>query len=204
MPRKKSTRADSKASKQLNARPKPSPKTSKAKTLTKLRDELDYWFSRYIRAKYADTDGTVECYTCKRRYLVGKAQAGHFASRRHMATRWDEDNVRPQCYGCNITNQGQQWLFGRYLDNERPGKAEEVMQRAQSSKRNEVGAMRAAVEYYRAAADHYTTTKGLTFRKDAASAAQRGKGRSSEGRGRTQGSVERGDEVQEHQVDDQD
>ena len=162
---KRSTKADSKASKQLQAKPKPRQRPSKAKTLTKLRNELDYWFSRYIRAKYAGEDNYVECFTCKRMYLVGVAQAGHFASRRHMATRWDEDNVRPQCYGCNITNQGQQWLFGRYLDRERAGKAEEVMHRAKAKHRNEPAAMRAAVEHYRAEADRLCTLKGITFKR---------------------------------------
>ena len=82
-----------------------------------------------------------------------------------MATRWDEDNVRPQCYGCNITNQGQQWLFGRYLDCERAGKAEEVMCRSQAKHRNEPAAMRAAVEHYRAEADRLCTLKGLTYQR---------------------------------------
>ena len=91
-----------------------------------------------------------------------------------MATRWDEDNVRPQCYGCNITNQGQQWLFGRYLDCERAGKAEEVMRRAQAKHRNEPAAMRAAVEHYRAEADRLTTTKALSFkRKESSSQGRR-------------------------------
>ena len=166
---KRRTKADSKAAKQLQAPAKAKPKPTKAKTLTKLRNELDFWFSRYIRAKYANEDGTVECFTCKRRYLVGNAQAGHFASRRHMATRWDEDNVRPQCYGCNITNQGQQWLFGRYLDGERAGKAEEVMQRSQSRTRNEVGAMRMAVAHYKAQANHFSDLMGLHWHRKASS-----------------------------------
>jgi hypothetical protein len=28
--------------------------------------------------------------------------AGHFISRRHYSTRWDETNVHSQCAGCNL------------------------------------------------------------------------------------------------------
>jgi hypothetical protein len=39
-------------------------------------------------------------------------------SRRHYSTRWDEDNVQVQCYGCNVMNQGQQFLYSKYLGEE--------------------------------------------------------------------------------------
>ena len=42
--------------------------------------------------------------------------AGHFQSRRHLATRWDELNVQVQCPRCNLFNQGEQYTFGRLLD----------------------------------------------------------------------------------------
>lgn len=47
-----------------------------------------------------------------------------------MATRWDEDNVRPQCVSCNIYRHGEQWIFGRNLDGEQQGRAEAIMRRA--------------------------------------------------------------------------
>ena len=37
-------------------------------------------------------------------------------SRRHYSTRWDEENVYPQCYGCNVMQQGQQYLFSKFID----------------------------------------------------------------------------------------
>ena len=45
-------------------------------------------------------------------------QAGHFRSRRHYATRWNELNVQVQCYGCNVGKQGEQYKFGVRLDEE--------------------------------------------------------------------------------------
>lgn len=80
--------------------------------------------------------------------MVGDIGAGHFASRRHMATRWDEANVRPQCYGCNVMQAGRQWEFGRRLDFEEPGRAAEIMERAASRSPNSANALRAAIDHY--------------------------------------------------------
>ena len=76
---------------------------------------LDRVFSKYIRTKYL-RDNFVECVTCKRRYPLKSIQAGHFMSRRHYSTRWDEENVYPQCYGCNVGKSGEQYLFSKFID----------------------------------------------------------------------------------------
>jgi hypothetical protein len=76
--------------------------------------KLDTVFSRYIRQKDA-VNGIATCVTCGKKDEWKKLQCGHFMSRRHYSTRWDENNVGVQCYGCNITNQGQQYLFSQYL-----------------------------------------------------------------------------------------
>lgn len=78
--------------------------------------KLDTVFSRYIRQKDA-VNGIATCVTCGKKDEWKKLQNGHFMSRRHYSTRWDENNVGVQCYGCNITNQGQQYLFSQYLGN---------------------------------------------------------------------------------------
>jgi hypothetical protein len=75
---------------------------------------LDTVFSQYIRLRYAKNE-IAECVTCGKKDHWKKLQCGHFQSRRHYSTRWDENNVGVQCYGCNITSQGQQFLFAKYL-----------------------------------------------------------------------------------------
>jgi len=79
--------------------------------------KLDLIFSQYIRQRYAK-DGIAECITCGKKDEWKKLQAGHFMSRRHYSTRWDEDNVHVQCYSCNVMQQGQQYLFSKYLGEE--------------------------------------------------------------------------------------
>lgn len=70
----------------------------KQRKLSFLKKEADKWFSLYIRLKYADWKGYVKCYTCGHTSHYKKGmQCGHFASRRFMNTRFDEENCRVQC-----------------------------------------------------------------------------------------------------------
>ena len=75
-------------------------KRPKTKTVSKLKKELDAVFSKYIRAKHPK-----KCFTCGK--ASDKLQCGHFVPRIYLATRWDEDNCRPQDVGCNIWGRGQ-------------------------------------------------------------------------------------------------
>lgn len=72
----------------------------KTKTVSKLKKELDAVFSKYIRAKHPK-----KCFTCGK--VSDKLQCGHFVPRIYLATRWEEDNCRPQDVGCNIWGRGQ-------------------------------------------------------------------------------------------------
>lgn len=85
-------------------------------TRSKVVKKLDTIFSEYIRLRYAD-NGIVECFTCgKRAHWKDNMQAGHFQSRKHYATRWDEINVQVQCKACNVFRYGEQFIFGNRLD----------------------------------------------------------------------------------------
>jgi len=82
---------------------------------SKIVKKLDIVFSKYIRSKYANKRGIVKCFTCDREYPIKNIQNGHFMSRKNYATRWEEDNCRPQCYGCNVMKQGMQYEYGKRL-----------------------------------------------------------------------------------------
>lgn len=88
-------------------------KTSR-KTLVK---KLDQVFSLYIRLRYAKNE-IAECYTCGKKDHYKKLQCGHFMSRKHYATRWDELNCQVQCYSCNVMRYGEQYKFGLKLSKE--------------------------------------------------------------------------------------
>ena len=87
------------------------PKKASRKTIVK---KLDAIFSIYIRRRYAKNN-IAECVTCGKRDHWKNLQAGHFMSRKHYATRWDEDNVEVQCMACNVYRYGEQYKFSKYL-----------------------------------------------------------------------------------------
>ena len=76
-------------------------------SLPVLTKKLDAVFSRWVRYSAVDDDGLCECYTCLKRNLPSKMNAGHYISRRHTATRWSEWNVHVQCIYCNKYLNGQ-------------------------------------------------------------------------------------------------
>ena len=85
------------------------------KSISKLKKELDKWFSLYIRLRYSE-NGLCQCFTCGKVDHYKKLQCGHFQSRRHHATRWNEQNCQVQCVKCNMFEQGEQWKFGISLN----------------------------------------------------------------------------------------
>ena len=99
------------------------------KTISKLKKELDKWFSLFIRLRNASKDGIVECWTCGKTAHYKKMHAGHFMSRKHHATRWNEENVQVQCPKCNLFGQGEQYTFGKLIDVRiGEGKSEELQE----------------------------------------------------------------------------
>ena len=96
-------------------------------TISKLKKELDKYFSLYIRLRDANEYGMVQCFTSGRVYHYKNIHAGHFMSRKHLSTRWCDTNVQPQSAADNLFGQGEQYKFGLHLDSEYGlGTAEEL------------------------------------------------------------------------------
>ena len=89
---------------------------SKKVSRKNLVKRLDYIYSLYIRLRNANAKGIAECYTCGKRDDWKRLQNGHFQSRKHYGTRWDETNCQVQCVSCNVYKYGEQYKFGVRLD----------------------------------------------------------------------------------------
>ncbi len=77
--------------------------------------KLDTVFSQWIRLTYADQNGNVKCYTCPKVLHWKSMQNGHYVSRSVRVSRWNPNNCRPQCYGCNCMHGGQPITFRENL-----------------------------------------------------------------------------------------
>ena len=85
------------------------------KKSTNLKDKLDKVFSLYIRLRDSDENGFCTCYTCGKVAHYKEMQNGHFWSRTHLSTRFNEDNCKVQCVGCNIFKKGNYIVYTKKL-----------------------------------------------------------------------------------------
>lgn len=85
-------------------------------TRTALKRKVDKWFSQYIRLRDTDDTGYGRCITCRKTIFWKHGDAGHFRTRGHLTTRWDERNVNLQCKHCNGPMSGMQYEHGCAID----------------------------------------------------------------------------------------
>lgn len=122
-------------------------KKPKKKTTSQLKKKLDELLSRYIRQRYADSQGYGNCYTCGVKKQWNELQNGHFISRSYLATRFLEENCRPQCIGCNVFGGGRQVIFGAKLEAEETGIISRLYKKAQEITKDYPYVER--IEYYK-------------------------------------------------------
>jgi 5-methylcytosine-specific restriction endonuclease McrA len=87
----------------------------KKPTFKALKKKLDVVFSQWIRLKDSTSDGQAVCVSCHAVKSWKEMQAGHFVSRTHLATRWDERNVAVQCMPCNVWKRGNYSAYTLYM-----------------------------------------------------------------------------------------
>jgi hypothetical protein len=132
-------------------------------TVSKLKKELDKWFSLYIRLREATDEGLVQCFTCGNvnSYKVGM-QNGHFMSRQFMATRYDEQNCQVQCVGCNMFKFGEQFKFSLALDYKYgKGTAEELLHKSRQINKMSSKDFEEKISYYKLIVEKLLKDKGL-------------------------------------------
>jgi len=82
----------------------------KKESCAALKKKLDSVFSLYIRHRDAGI-----CYTCGVQKMPSEMQAGHYVSRTCLVLRWNEDNVKCQCYSCNCMRHGNMITYRENL-----------------------------------------------------------------------------------------
>ena len=76
--------------------------------------ELDKAFSLYIRQRDSK-NGIGRCISCGKIIEWKKNHCGHYMNRKHMATRFDEQNCNLQCVYCNSFDEGNSEGYRRGL-----------------------------------------------------------------------------------------
>jgi len=84
------------------------------KSRTALRNKADKLFSLAVREK-----GGWECWICG---STKQITCGHFVSRRYMATRWDFQNCRAECWSCNCRAKYDPLWYEEVIEERYPGR----------------------------------------------------------------------------------
>ena len=128
------------------------------KSISKLKKELDKWFSLFIRLRDATEEGLVQCFTCGcvKHYKKGM-QCGHFQSRSFLSTRFDEENCQNQCVGCNMFKQGEQYKFAMNLDS----KYEELQIKSRNTLKMSRADYEEKISYYKMTVENLKDEKGI-------------------------------------------
>ena len=127
-----------------------------------LESKLDKIFSWYIRLRDADEFGRCACITCGKSYFWKEIHAGHFQSRSHRATRWNEYNVNAQCCGCNTFKSGEQYRHGKAIEDKfGTGMANKMEKLASTTKKFTIKELEAEVEYYNKQVKELRELKGI-------------------------------------------
>lgn len=121
---------------------------AKKSTRKRLIDKLDKIFSQYIRLRESKNHNS-ECFTCGKVDHWKKLQNGHFMSRKHLSTRWDETNCQVQCAGCNVFRYGEQYKFSVGLNNKYgDGTADAMLQKSRETLKIDNTELEAKIKYY--------------------------------------------------------
>lgn len=73
----------------------------KVKRKPDLVKKLDKVFSLFIRLRDTMPSGYFKCISCGQIKRFDQADCGHFWGRKHMSTRFDEENCSAECSACN-------------------------------------------------------------------------------------------------------
>lgn len=88
-------------------RGKKGPKDLTKKTVPQLQNTLWPLISLYVKLKHS-VDGWCSCITCGKSIRIGDhdCHCGHWIPRSYSPTKYEEDNLRPQCGRCNGHSAG--------------------------------------------------------------------------------------------------
>jgi len=96
---------------------KKGPRDLTKKTIPQLQNTLWPIFALHVKKTHSADGEWCNCFTCDKPIQIGShdCHCGHFIGRSYSPTKYDENNVRPQCGGCNGYGNGKPIEFERRL-----------------------------------------------------------------------------------------
>jgi len=76
-------------------------KKRKPKSIGKLKEDAARLLQKLRQMELSDCNGWCQCVTCGKKDFWRNMQGGHFIERGRSSTLLVEENINPQCPGCN-------------------------------------------------------------------------------------------------------
>ena len=134
----------------------------KKKRKPNLVKKLDKVFAIYIRLRDTMPSGYCRCISCGRIKPYAEVDCGHFHSRIHMATRFDEDNCHGECHYCNRMSADHLIGYEKNLVKKiGQNKVNLLNVKAHSTKHWLDSKLEAMIEYYTREAKKLSSLKGI-------------------------------------------
>ncbi len=124
--------------------------------------KLDKVFSLYIRLRDVMPNGYGTCIACGRPKHFTELDCGHYHSRMHMATRYDEDNCHAECRYCNRMSADHIIKYERNLVRKiGQHRVDLLMVKASSTKHYLDCELEQMIKYYTAEVKKLSSLKGI-------------------------------------------
>ena len=151
----------------LNRRPKkkkdPTEKPARVKRgKPDLVEKLDRVFSTYIRLRDCMPNGYGKCISCGQIKPYDQLDCGHYHSRIHMATRYDEFNCHAECRACNRFSADHLDAYRDNLIRKIGQNMYDILKvKAKTNKKWSDFELEAMIKHYRAKAKELSIKKGI-------------------------------------------
>lgn len=133
-------------------------------SLPTLIKRLDKVFSQYIRLRDAMPNGYFVCISCGKVKPLEQADCGHYHSRMHMSTRFDEDNCNAECRACNRFSSDHTIGYREHLLRKIGLQRFQMLEvRAHQSRKWSCFELEELIKYYREKVKELQKEKGLTL-----------------------------------------
>ena len=136
----------------------------KSHTKSSAKKLADKWMSIYVRLRDSDKKGIVKCITSRTKLPWREMQCGHFMSRTHLSTRWNEQNTSGQCAGCNVFRAGRQYEHGKAIDKKYgAGTAERLTRESKMVSKHSIADILTIADHYKTKAHEEASKRGITL-----------------------------------------
>jgi len=137
-------------------------KKKRSISISSAKKKADKWFSIFIRLRDSDWQGYAKCITTGKLAHWKEMDCGHFVTRQHLVTRWEEMNCNSQSKIANGPLGGMQYEHGQAIDRKYgKGTADRLVALGRTTRKFTIGDILEIADKYQAKAKEEAVKRGI-------------------------------------------